>query len=139
MDSRSDVYGLGAILYCMLAGHPPFQSANATELLMAHVNTPPKPLSEISGLEVPADVDSLVLRCLAKNPDDRFSDAGQLAQAINKSTQLETHPLESYCSPANRSRRRRFLDWCLAFFRAHRFRSGCLRAFLSITNIGQRR
>jgi hypothetical protein len=84
MDPRSDVYGMGAVMYCMLAGHPPFQSANATELLLAHVNTPPSPLNELPGLEVSPDVDALVLRCLAKNPADRFSDAGQLAQAIDR-------------------------------------------------------
>jgi serine/threonine-protein kinase len=68
----------------MLAGHPPFQSVNATELLLAHVNTPPRPLSEIPGLEISPEVDALILRCLAKNPDERFSDAGQLAQAIDR-------------------------------------------------------
>jgi serine/threonine-protein kinase len=82
MDPRSDVYGLGAVLYCMLAGHPPFQSNVATELLMAHANTPPKPLIDIVGLDIPADVNDLVLKCLAKNPEDRFPDAGHLAQAI---------------------------------------------------------
>jgi eukaryotic-like serine/threonine-protein kinase len=84
MDARSDVYGMGAVLYCMIAGHPPFQGANPTELLMAHMNTPPKPLSALDGVTVPLEVDALVMRCLAKNPDDRFSDAGQLALAIEK-------------------------------------------------------
>ncbi len=84
MDARSDVYGIGAVLYCMIAGHPPFQSANATELLMAHVNTPPKPLSEVEGVTVSAEVEALVMRCLAKNPNDRFDDAGQLALAIER-------------------------------------------------------
>lgn len=51
---------------------------------MAHVNTPPKPLSTLDGVTVPPEVDALVMRCLAKNPDDRFSDAGQLALAIEK-------------------------------------------------------
>ena len=84
MDPRSDVYGMGAVIYCMLAGHPPFQSANATELLLAHVNTPPQSLRDIPGLEISPEVDALVLRCLAKNPENRFSDAGQLAQAIDR-------------------------------------------------------
>jgi serine/threonine-protein kinase len=84
MDPRSDVYGMGAVLYCMLAGHPPFQSSNATELLLAHAQTPPRPLRDLDDLEVPAEVDTLVLRCLAKKPDDRFADAGQLARAIER-------------------------------------------------------
>jgi len=82
MDTRSDVYGLGAVLYCLLAGHPPFQSASPTELLMAHVTTPPPPLREIPELNIPLTVDELVLKCLAKNPADRPADAGQVAQAI---------------------------------------------------------
>jgi serine/threonine-protein kinase len=82
MDTRSDVYGLGAVLYCLIAGHPPFQSASPTELLMAHVTTPPPPLRDIPELSIPASVDELVLKCLAKNPADRPADAGQVAQAI---------------------------------------------------------
>ena len=82
MDARSDVYGLGAVLYSMLTGHPPFQCASATELLMAHVSRAPTPLCEIPDLNVPHVVDELVLKCLAKNPDERFPDAGHLAQAI---------------------------------------------------------
>ncbi len=82
MDPRSDVYGLGAVLYCLLAGRPPFQSTSPTELLLAHVGTPPTPLRELAGLQVPVAVDALVLRCLAKDPADRFPDAGHVAQAI---------------------------------------------------------
>jgi serine/threonine-protein kinase len=82
MDPRSDVYGLGAVLYCLLAGHPPFQSASATELLLAHVGKPPTPLRELPDLDVPIAVDELVLRCLAKDPADRYPDAAHVAQAI---------------------------------------------------------
>jgi eukaryotic-like serine/threonine-protein kinase len=82
MDPRSDVYGMGAVLYCMIAGHPPFQNSNATELLLAHAQTPPKPLCDLEGLEIPYEVNELVLRCLAKNPSDRFANAGELARAI---------------------------------------------------------
>jgi serine/threonine-protein kinase len=82
MDPRSDVYGMGAVLYCMLAGHPPFQNSNATELLLAHAQTPPRPLCELEGLTVPPEVNELVLRCLAKDPSDRFANAGDLARAI---------------------------------------------------------
>jgi serine/threonine-protein kinase len=49
---------------------------------MAHVTTPPPPLRDIPELSIPASVDELVLKCLAKNPADRPADAGQVAQAI---------------------------------------------------------
>ena len=91
MDARSDVYGMGAVLYCMIAGHPPFQCSNATELLMAHAHTPPTPLRQLSDLDVPPEVDELVMRCLAKSPSDRFADAGDLARAIE---QLRAKPGE---------------------------------------------
>ena len=84
VDARSDVYGMGAVLYCMIAGHPPFQSSTATGLLMDHAHTPPRPLRELPDLDVPQEVDDLVLRCLAKKPQDRFADAGHLARAIEK-------------------------------------------------------
>ena len=82
MDARSDVYGMGAVLYCMIAGHPPFQNSNATELLLAHAQIPPRPLCDLEGLTVPPEVNELVLRCLAKDPSDRFANAGDLARAI---------------------------------------------------------
>lgn len=82
-SSRSDVYGLGAVLYYVLAGHPPFVSQNPTDVLLAHVNTPPPPLSGIATVAIPADIDEFVLRCLEKSPEKRFADAAEAASRLS--------------------------------------------------------
>jgi eukaryotic-like serine/threonine-protein kinase len=81
-DARSDVYSLGAVLYFMLAGEAPFQAANSTELLLAHVHQPAPSLRDRPEFGVPETVDALVLRCLEKEPDRRFADAAELGHAI---------------------------------------------------------
>jgi eukaryotic-like serine/threonine-protein kinase len=82
-DRRSDIYGLGAVAYFMLTGRPPFFGETPMEVMMAHVHdqvTPPSQLRE----EVPADLERIVLRCLAKNPDDRYHDAPSLAEDLDR-------------------------------------------------------
>lgn len=93
---RSDVYGVGGILYFMLTGHPPFEAANSAEVLMAHIGQPVPPLNSHPNIVVPADVSALVMRCLEKDPEDRFSDASvlaaELAQVIMRSQTSQAVP-----------------------------------------------
>ena len=81
LDARTDVYGLGVVLYEALAGRLPFQAAGLTELrqqILAEI--PPAP-SRFAA-DVPAELDAICLRCLAKAPGDRFATAAELAVAL---------------------------------------------------------
>ena len=82
MDTRADLYSLGAVAYYLLTGRPPFQSPNAVQTLVDQVKTTPVPPSKVTEIELPVELESIVLRCLEKWPDDRFQSAGELAAAL---------------------------------------------------------
>jgi serine/threonine-protein kinase len=78
----SDVYGLGAVLYFALTGRPPFKGEVPATTLLAHLNDAPVPPSQRAKEPVPADLDAIVLRALAKKPEDRHADGRALAEAL---------------------------------------------------------
>jgi serine/threonine-protein kinase len=80
-DRRADIYSLGAVAYYLLTGHPPFLGQTAMEVMIAHTRDPVVPLSEFH-LGVPADLEHVVMRCLAKRPADRYPDTPSLAKAL---------------------------------------------------------
>ncbi|MCO6458958.1 MAG: serine/threonine protein kinase [Pirellulaceae bacterium] len=80
-DVRSDIYSLGATAYYLLTGRPVFERASVSELLGAHLHSQVTPPTQLRS-EVPADLEAIVLRCLAKRPEDRFGSAGELATAL---------------------------------------------------------
>jgi serine/threonine protein kinase len=81
VDHRTDVYSLGIIFYEMLVGHPPFVSDGFGELVNMHLNVPP-PSARVSRPEVTEQLDGIILKMLAKNPEDRYPDMGSLTSAI---------------------------------------------------------
>jgi serine/threonine protein kinase len=81
-DIRGDIYSLGAVAYYMLTGRPPFQSDNPLQLLIAHATQTPPSFMEI-GVDVPADLSGVVMKCLQKAPGHRYSDPDELLAALN--------------------------------------------------------
>ena len=89
IDGRSDVYSLGILGYLMLAGRLPFEAASTPAMLMKHVSERPHPLREYRPDAPPALV-AIIERCLAKAPNDRWANAGDLRDAV-KGAAAGTH------------------------------------------------
>jgi serine/threonine-protein kinase len=83
IDRRTDVYGLGATLYALIAGHPPFQAQSLSELLRRVRQDAPPSLSSVMP-SAPADLDAIAMRCLDKNPAARYESARALAEDLSR-------------------------------------------------------
>jgi predicted Ser/Thr protein kinase len=82
-DARTDVYAVGAMLYAMLAGRPPFERATDLATMMAQVSDAPPPLATAApGLVLPAGLEGVVMKCLAKDPDHRYGSMDELIAAL---------------------------------------------------------
>ena len=80
-DARADIYALGAVGYFLLAGRPPFVTGSPYEIMLAHTWNPVRPPSQ-TGVLVPPDVEGVILRCLSKEPAQRFQSACALGEAL---------------------------------------------------------
>jgi len=110
----SDVYALGAMLYCLLTGRPPFQAASLMETLNQLLETDPAS-PRLLNPGVPKDLETICLRCLAKEPQDRFfNSAGELAEDLQRF--LDEKPLR--VRPVGRIVR--FGRWCRSIWKRQR-------------------
>ena len=82
-DARSDIYALGAVAYYLLTGKPPFQADNPVKILLAHAQQSVTPPSKLQP-GIPADLEAIVLKCLAKSPADRYQNTMALAAALSQ-------------------------------------------------------
>ncbi len=82
VDGRADLYCLGAVAYWMLVGHPPFEAASSLEVIAEHIKAHPKPPAEVSEFSIPPVLDQIVVRCLEKDPQNRFQTARDLEAAL---------------------------------------------------------
>ena len=83
IDARSDVYGVGATLFAMLAAQPPFKAETLANVIMQVLNRPPPRFQEL-GVEVPPQLETIARTCLEKEPEDRYSCAADLAEDLDR-------------------------------------------------------
>jgi WD40 repeat protein len=81
VDTRADVYSLGATLYALLAGEPPFHQGTVTQKLLWHQIRQPRPIREVRP-EVPEGVAAVVAKMMAKDPADRYQTPAEVAEAL---------------------------------------------------------
>lgn len=83
LDPRSDLYSLGVVLYEMLTGGVPFTGASPTAVSLMHVNEEPRPPAEVEP-DVPAGINALVMKLLAKDPAQRYGSATELVENLDR-------------------------------------------------------
>ncbi|MCA9695832.1 MAG: protein kinase, partial [Myxococcales bacterium] len=84
VDLRVDIYALGVVLYQLLIGVTPFRGDTVLEVLSQHALDDPVPPREAApDADIPESVEAIVMRCLARNPDDRFQTASELKSAVD--------------------------------------------------------
>jgi eukaryotic-like serine/threonine-protein kinase len=82
LDGRADLYAIGAVGYLLLTGTPPFSGGSLVEVCGHHLHTAPEPPSARAPRPVPPDLESILLRCLAKSPADRPGSAKELREQL---------------------------------------------------------
>jgi serine/threonine protein kinase len=83
VDGRADVYALGVTLYRLLTGQLPFSNSSTTALINAHVEMPIPDVREVKA-NIPAVWQEVVAKAMAKDPNDRYSAAGDFARDVNE-------------------------------------------------------
>ncbi len=82
-DSRGDLYSLAVVGYYLLTGRTPFEDDNPILLVLAHATAPAPNMHEI-GVDVPQDLSNIIMKCLNKDPDDRFQNPRGLLAALEQ-------------------------------------------------------
>ncbi|GAA3445493.1 serine/threonine-protein kinase [Planomonospora venezuelensis] len=93
IDGRCDQYGLACVVYEALAGRLPFQRDNEIALLWAHLAEPPTPLSSLRP-ELPAEVDGVMMRALAKSPEQRYGSCTEFVAELRDAISGQSYRLQ---------------------------------------------
>jgi YVTN family beta-propeller protein len=97
-DGRSDVYALGCVLFEALTGTLPYERDNEVAKMYAHLNAPVPSAREVAP-DVPEELDSLARRAMAKDPDDRFATAGEMADALGDTLPARASRASPHAAP----------------------------------------
>jgi len=98
VDSRSDLYSVGCLLYELLTGRPPFTGDSPVAIAYQHVRENPIPPSRVDP-ELPAWADPIVLRAMAKDPADRYQTAGEMRSDIQRA--ISGYPVGAQMRPTS--------------------------------------
>jgi len=113
LDLRSDIYSVGATLFTLLTDRAPFEGDNAVQVVANAVNKKPKPLTELRR-DVPSGLARVVVRCLAKEPDGRYSDYPALRNALLPFSSKEPEPASMTIRASTG-----WIDYLIAFLPAY--------------------
>ena len=111
VDHRSDLFSLGSVIYFMCAGHAPFRASSTPAVLRRVSDEQPRPIREINN-DVPVWLAEIIERLHAKNPDERYESAGEVAEllerslaAVQRGLPVLVAPRKAVASPARFARK----------------------------------
>ncbi len=102
IDGRSDIYSLGIVLFELITGSEPYSAETPMAVLLKHINEPVPPISDYRD-DVPPAVEAVIEKATAKDPDYRFSSAGDMANAFERALRGEMPPLETRAGVATKA------------------------------------